>query len=208
MTKQETHEMLMVLCTAYPNYKPADWELAVNLWHKMLNDYAKVEVDMAVHSYIAKNTTGFAPSIGQIIDEIQTIRKKQNGTEDLTESEAWALLRKCTRGNIAFEALPDEIQKAIGGKQQTVELGITEDVNWDVVQSNFLRAYRQVLARKSDDEKMPRTIKAVIAATLPKKEKIFIKLPVAEAEEKEEKGSGISEETKKAIEALLESLER
>ena len=63
----------MMVQAAFPNYKPPDKTVAVNTWFLMLSDYPYQQVQMALKAYIATDTSGFAPSIGQIIDKMQMI---------------------------------------------------------------------------------------------------------------------------------------
>ena len=74
MTRDETIELLMMVQAAFPNYKPQDKTVAVNTWFLMLADYPYQQVQMALKAYIATDTSGFAPSIGQIIDKMQMIK--------------------------------------------------------------------------------------------------------------------------------------
>ena len=48
MTRDETIEILMVVQAAYPNYKPHDKTVTVNLWYEMLLDYSYQQVGAAV----------------------------------------------------------------------------------------------------------------------------------------------------------------
>ena len=98
----------MMVQAAFPNYKPPDKTVAVNTWFLMLADYPYHQVQMALKAYIATDTSGFAPSIGQIIDKMQMI----NSNAEQNEMEAWSLVSKALRnGNYKsreeFEKLPD-----------------------------------------------------------------------------------------------------
>ena len=67
MTREETVQLLMVIQSAFPNYKVPDKTTAVNTWFTMLHDYEYQLVMLSLHKYIATDTSGFAPSIGAIV---------------------------------------------------------------------------------------------------------------------------------------------
>ena len=66
MTRKEAVSILSILRTAYPNaYKGTNANDVVDLWQSMFREDA-AEVAMAVRHYIATDTTGYPPCIGQI----------------------------------------------------------------------------------------------------------------------------------------------
>jgi hypothetical protein len=66
MTRDETIKLLMVIQSAYPNFKPPDKTVAVDTWYTMLKDMDYNVVQMGLRAYITSDTSGFAPSIGQL----------------------------------------------------------------------------------------------------------------------------------------------
>jgi len=162
MTRTDITELLIKISCAYPNFKLANKEMAVELWFDMLGEYDVRLINMALKSLISKGGA-FAPSIGEIIAEARKISDMAKGREEMSEGEAWALVRKVTSGNMEFERLPEEIQKAIGSKRQAIEWGYAEDVNWEVVQSQFLRSLRTIRQRNKENELLPKSIKEAIA---------------------------------------------
>ena len=73
---------------SYPNYKPNDISETVDVWQMMLSDYDYNLVAMALKAYILSDTSGFAPSIGQLVDKMKSITNPQ----ELNEMEAWSLV--------------------------------------------------------------------------------------------------------------------
>ena len=57
MTRDETIKILMVVQAAYPNYKPQNKTVAVNVWTEMLSDIPYEQVSVAVKAYIQTNTS-------------------------------------------------------------------------------------------------------------------------------------------------------
>ena len=148
---------------SYPNYKPNDISETVDVWQMMLSDYDYNLVAMALKAYILSDTSGFAPSIGQLVSKIQTITKPH----ELSEMEAWSLVSKAIRNSAynsveEFAKLPPIVQNAVGLPEQLRAWALDENYNEQVVSSNFMRCYRTELARHEELSKMPAEIKALI----------------------------------------------
>ena len=165
MTRDETIELLMMVQAAFPNYKPPDKTVAVNTWFLMLADYPYQQVQMALKAYIATDTSGFAPSIGQIIDKMQMI----NSHAEQNEMEAWSLVSKALRnGNYKsreeFEKLPDLVKEAVGSPENIHNWAQSDIKSIEsVIQSNFIKSYRLVVNRQKEIQKLPKEIKAMIS---------------------------------------------
>ena len=166
MTREETIELLMMVQAAFPNYKPPDKTVAVNTWFLMLSDYPYQQVQMALKAYIATDTSGFAPSIGQIIDKMQMI----NSHAEQNEMEAWSLVSKALRnGNYKsreeFEKLPDLVKEAVGSPENIHNWAQADIKSIEsVIQSNFIKSYRLVVSRQKEIQKLPKDIKAMISS--------------------------------------------
>ena len=165
VTREETIELLMMVQAAFPNYKPPDKTVAVNTWFLMLSDYPYQQVQMALKAYIATDTSGFAPSIGQIIDKMQMI----NSNAEQNEMEAWSLVSKALRnGNYKskeeFEKLPDLVKEAVGSPENIHNWAQSDIKSIEsVIQSNFIKSYRLVVNRQKEMQKLPKEIKAMIS---------------------------------------------
>lgn len=166
MTREETIQLLMTIQAAFPNYKVTDKTVTVNIWLSMLEDYDSNLVMASLKSYIATDKTGFAPSIGQIIDKAHAL-VKLNGNSELTETEAWALVSKALRNGVynsesEFNKLPETVQKAVGSHEMLRVWATDENFNESVVSSNFMRSYKAVLNRKTEIEKLPASVVELI----------------------------------------------
>ena len=165
VTRDETIELLMMVQAAFPNYKPPDKTVAVNTWFLMLADYPYQQVQMALKAYIATDTSGFAPSIGQIIDKMQMITNHA----EMNEMEAWSLVSKALRnGNYKsreeFEKLPDLVKEAVGSPENIHNWAQSDIKSIEsVIQSNFIKSYRLVVSRQKEIQKLPKEIKAMIS---------------------------------------------
>lgn len=167
MTRDETKKIIMVISAAYPNFKPQDLRMTVDTWHMMLNEYSCTQVSIAVKAYIASDTSGFAPSIGQVIE----LMKKIEEPEELNEMEAWGLVSRAIRNGYygaekEFEKLPPLVQKAVGAPGQLRNWSQTDIESIEsVAQSNFMRNYRSVVKSSQETARMPESIRKLIELT-------------------------------------------
>lgn len=171
MTRDETKKILMVMQASFPNYHPVDPAATLNTWELMLQEYTYEQISMALKSYILTDTTGFAPSIGQLVEKVSLICTP----DELNELEAWALVSRALRNGYygaeqEFEKLPLLVQRAVGQPSQLRQWAQTDSESVEnVIQSNFLRTYRAVLRKEHDVSKMPIEIRDRISSNSPKK---------------------------------------
>ena len=163
MTREETVKIIRIMVDSYPNYKPNDISETVDVWQMMLSDYDYNLVAMALKSYILSDTSGFAPSIGQLVDKMKSITSQQ----ELNEMEAWSLVCDALQNsgyNYAEEyaKLPPLVQKAVGLPTQLQTWALTENLNKDVVGSNFMRCYRIEVERQNEMSKMPKDVREML----------------------------------------------
>lgn len=167
MTREETVKIIRIICGSFPNFKPSDLSETVDIWNMMLDEYRYNQIAGALKSYILADSTGFAPSIGQLIAKVKTIEEPAQ----LNETEAWGLVSKAIRNGYygaveEFSKLPPLVQKAVGTPDNLRNWSQTnlESVE-TVIQSNFLRAYRAEAQRAAEISKMPSDIKTMIENT-------------------------------------------
>ena len=163
MTREETVKIIRIMVDSYPNYKPNNISETVDVWHMMLSDYDYNLVAMALKAYILSDTSGFAPSIGQLVDKMKSITSPQ----ELNEMEAWSLVCGALQNsgyNYAEEyaKLPPLVQKAVGLPTQLQAWALTENLNKDVVGSNFMRCYRIEVERQKEISKMPQNVRELL----------------------------------------------
>lgn len=163
MTREETVKIIRIMVDSYPNYKPNDLSETVDVWHMMLEEYSYQEVSVALKAYILSDDSGFAPSIGKLVSKIHAM----TAPKELNEMEAWSLVYKAicnsTYNSVSeFERLPPLVQKAVGLPDSLREWAMTENLNLEVVMSNFQRAYKAELKRHEELQKMPQNIRQLI----------------------------------------------
>lgn len=164
MTREEVQDLLAMIQGTYPNYNPIDKTAAINAWTMALSEYDRNQVGQAFKIYMQTNTSGFAPSPGQLIDKIQLIIKPQ----ELNEMEAWSLVSKALKNGYyhaeeEFAKLPTLVQKAVGQPSNLRNWAVTDMESIEnVVQSNFMRSYRQEVKRAEEIQKMPSEVRKLI----------------------------------------------
>lgn len=163
MNVTEAKKIIASMIVSYSNYKPTDVDYAATIWADMLSEYTYEQVDSALRSFIMSDKSGFAPSIGQLVEKIHTMTQPQ----ELNEMEAWSLVYKAicnsTYNSVSeFEKLPPLVQKAVGLPDSLREWAMTENLNHEVVMSNFQRAYKAELKRHEELKKMPQNVRNLI----------------------------------------------
>lgn len=163
MTIKEARKLIAVFMVTYPNYKPIDVELAAATWANIMQDYEYEQVNMALNIYMRENTSGFAPTPGQLVDKIHSVTQPQ----ELNEMEAWALVSRAIR-NSGYNAeneyvkLPPIVQNAVGMPSQLRQWALDDDYNEEVVMSQFMRTYRTEVARQAEFQKLPHEAQMLI----------------------------------------------
>lgn len=80
MTRDETVKIIRIMCDCYPNYKPSNLSETVDVWNMMLENCTYEQVSVALKAYVFSDTSGFAPSIGQLINKLHEVQSPQ-GTQ-------------------------------------------------------------------------------------------------------------------------------
>ena len=128
----------------YKGLTREDAEDVVDLWHTMFEDEDVLLVINAVKAFIATDEKGFPPHIGAI----KTAIRKLTQPDEMTEMEAWGLVRHAIGNGIygaakEFEKLPKLIQRLVGSPGQLREWAVMDEETLNsVVASNFQRSYR------------------------------------------------------------------
>ena len=146
MSYKETLQIMAILKTAYPNYyrDGGNLEQAANLWAELFKDDDSTIVAAAVKAFIVNDEKGFPPVIGQI----KTLVRNLTSPEELTELEAWELVKRAIRNSgynakSEYEKLPPMIQRLLGSPATLREWAMMDsDVVHSVIASNFQRSYR------------------------------------------------------------------
>ena len=214
MTEKEVRQLLAMTQAVYSNYNPPSREAAVNAWLMCLSEYDNNVVTAAFKAYMTTDTSGFAPSIGQLLDKLHAIQNPQ----ELNEMEAWSLVSKALRNGYygaveEFNKLPPLVQKAVGSPDNLRNWSQTDSESIEnVVQSNFMRSYRLVVNHENEIKKMPADVRTLIenvnktsySAQISSKNQQTIKLSLEDnkSQNKPIKGVPMPKEIKERIEQM------
>jgi len=164
MTRDEAKKIVMVIASTYPNWHPLDMSFTVDAWTSMLESFTYQKISAALKAFIVSDTSGFAPTPGQVIGLLDRVT---NGQE-LSEMEAWSLVSKALRNGYygaeqEFEKLPPLVQKAVGAPSQLRNWPQTDSESVEnVIQSNFIKTYRQELAKNREMRKIPQETRSAL----------------------------------------------
>lgn len=166
MTRDEAKKLVMIITYTYPNWHPADLTACVDVWFEVFKEYEYNPCAMALKTFISTDTSGFAPTPGQIISKLNIVEE----LSEMGEMEAWAMVRRAigrSGYNAAeeFEKLPEDIQRAVGSANILHSYAMEEHFNETVAMSNFLKAYRTVKDRKREIAKLPSSVRNLITQT-------------------------------------------
>lgn len=171
MDRKQTLAIMSVIKAAYPAYykgmaKEAA-ESVVDLWQDMFEGEDAGAVALAVKALIACDTKGFPPVIGQVKEYL----RKLGDSQELTELQAWELLKKHLRKidryapSKSFAQLPEVIQRCVGSPQTMAQWAVMDVSQLEnVVASSFMRTYRTCASREQEYEKLPPSVQKRLKA--------------------------------------------
>lgn len=168
MDKQQAYQVLSLLQANYPDaFRGMSKEAAqvkINLWADMFADEPFEVVISAAKAFIATDTKGFMPAIGQIKDRIAMMKSG----DEMTALEAWNIVSAALRNSAygseeEFAKLPPEIQRAVGSPSQLREWAMMDaETVQSVIGSNFQRSFKIRQDRDRDFAKLPENIRMFI----------------------------------------------
>ena len=153
MNKQETVKLLSMLKVAYPKFfvstTDEEMQMQISLWFNCLKDYSFDMIQQSVYDLI--KTLKFPPTIADITESIYKLTHK----DELTEQEAWNIIRKAISNSYtvraSFEAMPPLVKRIVGSASQLGSWALMDmnTVN-SVVSSNFQRSYKALAAKQKE----------------------------------------------------------
>ncbi len=169
MNKQESYQVLALLQANYPDaFRGMSEDAAktkIGLWADIFADEPFDLVVMAAKAYMATDTKGFMPTVGQLKDRIDKMRSP----EQMTQMEAWGLVAGALRNSVygaddEFRKLPPAVQRTVGSPAQLKEWALMDaETVQSVVASNFQRSFQVCQKREDDYQKLPGAVKSFIA---------------------------------------------
>ena len=134
------------------------------VWANLLPDKELSEMTVAARVFIRSDTSGFPPTIGQLMALLPPDK------DELGENEAWALVRGAisrSRYNAQeeFEKLPKMVQKCLGGHELLTDYAEMDVGQLEtVVASGFKRNYRDEAAKAREKRKLPPRLQGLYGA--------------------------------------------
>lgn len=182
MTEIEAKKVLAILRVAYPmmyrDSTKTDIDLAVSLWATMFADDSIDIVVAAVKAWIATDTKGFPPVIGQIKTEVF---KLTDAAYAISADEAWGIARTTMRtiGCSLYDKTCTERAREMTPKEvwEVMERMGYRDMchaeNTDVLRGQFLKMWDLYVARRRERALMPRDVRQIVGSV-----SVSQKLPV------------------------------
>ena len=167
MNNIEATRIVAVIETNWTPYKST--QAAIDLWASSFADEPFELVNAAVQALVQTDTSGFRPNVGQVREEMRNILYGR----PMTETEAWLAVKGCfheaqegaetLRGaKAAWKKLPEDIQKLVTPRQLMDWNGIETEQLDTVIQSNFMRSYREIRKTRHAKEMMSKSLLSVI----------------------------------------------
>lgn len=165
MNSLEVKKLFAIMMAVYPNFKLVDVDFAANTWSNILSDCTYDQASLALKAYIRSDSSGFAPSPGQLIDKMQNFVSEK----ELNEIEAWSLVNRAIKNSgynsvEEFDNLPETVKKAVGSPEQLRAWALDSSYNESVISSQFMRTYRTESTRKINLKKLPSYMNDIIKA--------------------------------------------
>jgi len=149
---------------AYSKLSPQELDAMSNLWVKCFQDRPAEELNYAVGFYISNNTSGFAPTIGQLNDIIYKAYHPE-----ISEFEAWSAIKNATSQSGDYESakrewsrLPEVVQVMISPRD-LCRLGRMETDIVDTTVSAMIRKSLSVVQHRTQEQaSLPSSVKQLI----------------------------------------------
>ena len=77
MTETDAKKIIASMMVSFGNYRPIDVDYVAREWSKYLSDYTYDQISSALKEYILTEKTGFAPSIGQLVNLVKAQKERK-----------------------------------------------------------------------------------------------------------------------------------
>ena len=163
MTRDDTKKILTVMLITWPNFKPELTSEFVDIWHVMIGDLDYQQAQAALKAYAQTDTSGFAPSVGQLRAKVVELTT----AAEMFEGEAWALVRRAI-GRSAyysseeFTKLPKIVQEAVGGPETLKSWAAMDEDELDYARGDFQRRFSAAKARQKERMQLSDDLKDIL----------------------------------------------
>lgn len=165
MNKKETTQIITFLAGNYPNISEKTIEqkqIMINTWQECLGDLDYNVVMQAVKKNIIESK--YLPTISEIRkNAIEMINPQRNKTGIEAWNEAYKMICNGTyMTQEEFNTHTEEVKIFFGSVNQLRKYSINANFNMDVVRSNFLKQYENLIQRKEELKKLPKDMQNII----------------------------------------------
>jgi len=159
--------------TAYPQFFRTLPDNMINgmtqTWAEMFADTDEKLFRYAVKNYVANDTKGYPPTIGQI-NEI--IRRAQESP--ISEIEAWEMVRRALRNSCDYESaqkeydkLPEEVRAPILKPSTLIEwANLDSNILNNTVSASYRRSYLEKRKRIEEQKALPQNVRNLLPINL------------------------------------------
>lgn len=160
MTWDETKTIVGIIKSLYPNWRTDNPKSTVDTWHIVLEDFDANAIQYAIKRYALTDKSGFPPSIGQLIGQLQDTAEPSA----MSGMEAWALVLRAIKNSgynsqQEFAQLPDAVKRAVGSPETLKSWALSDLDSIGVMQSNFLRTYNAVAEKARTEARLPESMR-------------------------------------------------
>lgn len=163
MTRDDTKKILTVMLITWPNFKPELTSEFVDIWHVMIGDLDYQQAQAALKAYAQTDTSGFAPSVGQLRAKVVELTT----AAEMFEGEAWTLVRRAIGRSAYYSAeefkkLPKIVQEAVGGPETLKSWAAMEEADLDYARGDFQRRFSAAKARQKERMQLSDDLKDIL----------------------------------------------
>ena len=153
MTRDEVKRIVMIAQSAFPNWKVTDKQMLLDVWTEVFRDDDPVVIEAGLMNYIRTDTSGFAPSPGQLRTGIRKMIEPYDDTEEAIAELRTAISRSSYYSEEEFGKLRPAMQKAVGRPENLRMWARQEETDLEnITLSHVRRAYRTIKEREKRDE--------------------------------------------------------
>lgn len=209
MTRKDMVSLIATISSLYPSFKPDNRTMTVNAWMDAAGDLDFGLAQQGLKAYARTNTSGFAPTVGQLLEEVYNILKPG----ELTDMEAWGKVQLALQNSSygyaeQFNNLDEDIQAAVGSANDLRAWALCDENYVEtVIMPQFLRTYRTKMVCNKKIAMYPENIKKLVAQNMPNSQLIENHKYEFEIEEKPRKGGVNPDNAMDILRGMLDAQE-
>lgn len=205
MVEREQFKLLVKgMKAVYPQTTFIPDQDAFVVWYSLLQDIDYEILSQAIQKHMM--TSKFPPTIADIREAAAQFMPQE---KDLTELEAWGLVRRAICNSTyhaeeEFEKLPEAVQRAVGSPANLREWGQMDvDTVESVEASHFVRNYRVMKEREKEMQRLPEAVRNKLQLIQSQETVHSVPEKKKEVIEERTQGTGIPENVREKLDELL-----